>query len=53
MGPGVVPCVVCREVVVVALYTTVHATDYLWWTSSHCARTSDTAEGNLTGLGHP
>ena len=42
------PCVVCREVVVDAVYATVHATDdYLRWASSHCARTPATANGDL------
>ena len=42
------PCVACREVVVDAVYATVHATDdYLRWASSHCARTSATANGDL------
>ena len=44
------PCVTCREVVVGALCATVHATDYLWRTASHCARTSATAEGDLARL---
>ena len=42
------PCVACREVVVGAVYATVRATDdYLQWASSHCARTSATANGDL------
>ena len=42
------PCVACREVVVDAVYATVHTTDdYLWWASSHCAGTSCTANGDL------
>ena len=42
------PCVACREVVVDAVYATVHATDdYLRWASSHCARASATANGDL------
>ena len=48
------PCVVCREVVVGAVCTTVHATDnYLWWASSHCARTPATANGDLAQLPDP
>ena len=44
-GPGAMPCVARREVVVDAVYATVHATeDYLQWASSHCARTSATAQ---------
>ena len=30
-----------------AVYATVHATYYLQWASSHCARTSATANGDL------
>ena len=42
------PCVACKEVVVDAVYATVHATDdYLQWASSHRARTSATANGDL------
>ena len=46
--PGRMPCVVCREVVVGAVCTMVHVTDnYLWWASSHCARTPATTNGDL------
>ena len=42
------PCMVCREVVVGAVCATVHVTDdYLWWASSHCARTPATTNGDL------
>ena len=42
------PCVACREEEVGAVYATVHATDdYLRWASSHCARTSATANSGL------
>ena len=42
------PYVACREVVVDAVYARVHATDdYIRWASSHCARTSATANSDL------
>ena len=42
------PYVACREVVVGAVCATVHATDDCQqWASSHCARTSATANGDL------
>ena len=48
------PCVVCREVVVDAVCTMVHAMDdYLQWASSHCARTPATANGDLARLPDP
>ena len=42
------PCVACREVVVDLVYAMVHATDdRLQWASSHSARISATANGDL------
>ena len=45
------PCVVCREVVVGVVYAMIYVTDnYLWWASSHCARTPTTTDGDLAQL---
>ena len=45
------PCVVCREVVVGVVCAMIYVTDnYLWWASSHCARTPATTDGDLAQL---